>query len=263
MTTRLTAGPWPARPAAWPTPDGAARPVRSPTISPTISLPLLLRLVRQTVRAWIDDDVPGMGAALAYYTLFSLAPLLLIVIAVAGLVFGPDAARGEIFGQLRGLIGDAGAAAVQQLLESVNQPAGSWLAASTGVVVMLVGATTVFAELQSAFDRIWRVPRRSDTGWWGLVRARVLSFGLILGVGFLLLVSLVVSAGVAALQPWWAPWFPAWDGMLLAVNLVSGLLMLTLMFAMIFKVMPRVRIAWADVWVGPWPRRCCSPAGGC
>jgi membrane protein len=215
-----------------------------------VTLPLLLTLGRQTVRAWIDDDVPSMGAALAYYTLFSLAPLLLIVIAVAGLVFGPDAARGEIFGQLHGLIGDAGAAAVQQLLESVSKPAGGLLAASTGLVAMLVGATTVFAELQSAFDRIWRAPRRPDTGWWGLVRARVLSFGLILGVGFLLLVSLVVSAGIAALQAWWAPWFPAWAGGLLAVNMATGLLLLTLMFAMIFKVMPRVRIAWADVWVG-------------
>lgn len=207
-------------------------------------------LARRAVAAWIDDQAPSMGAALAYYTLFSLAPLLLIVIAVAGLVFGPDAARGQIFDELRGFIGAPGAAAVQQLLESVNRPAGGVAATATGVALMLLGATTVFAELQSALDRIWRAPAPPLGGLWGLLRARVLSFGLILGLGFLLIVSLVMSAALSALQAWWASAFGGWELVLQVLNHLSSLALMTVLFAAIYKLMPRVRVAWADVWVG-------------
>jgi membrane protein len=210
----------------------------------------VLPLARRAVASWLDDGAPSMGAALAYYTLFSLAPLLLIVIAVAGLVFGADAARGEIFEQLQSLIGAPGAAAIQQLLESVNRPAGGVLATVFGLLLMLVGATTVLAELQSALDRIWRAPPRPQGGLWRFLRARVLSFGLILGLGFLLVVSLVVSAALSALQKWWSAWFGGWEIALQAINLVSSLGLMTLMFAMIYKIMPRVRVAWSDVWIG-------------
>ena len=218
-----------------------------------IALPWLL--LRRSVSAWIDDDAASLGAALAYYTLFSLAPLLLIVIAVAGLVFGADAARGQIVGQLQGLMGQSGAAVVQGLLESVNHPAGGVLATAVGVLLMLLGATTVFAELQNTLDRIWRAPARPAGGLWTLLRARVLSFGMILGLGFLLIVSLVASAAVAALQAWWAPWLGAaalqLAGLpLAALNGALGFALVTLVFAMIYKVMPRARIEWADVWVG-------------
>lgn len=207
-------------------------------------------LARLAVTAWVDDNAASMGAALAYYTLFSVAPLLLIVISVAGMVFGTDAARGEIFDQLRGLIGAPGAAVVQQLIESVNRPAGGIFATAVGLLLMLVGATTVFAELQAALDRIWRAPPRRQAGLWRLLRARVLSFGLILGLGFLLIVSLVLSAALSALQKWWSGWFGGWEVALEALNLVSSLALMTLMFAMIYKIMPRVRVAWSDVWVG-------------
>lgn len=207
-------------------------------------------LARRTIDAWIDDGAPSMGAALAYYTLFSLAPLVLIVISVAGLVFGTDAARGEIFEQLRGLIGGPGAAVVQQLIESVNRPAGGVLATALGLVLMLVGATTVFAELQGALDRIWRAPPRRPAGLWRFLRARVLSFGLILGLGFLLIVSLLLSAALAAVQKWWSAWFGGWEIALQVINILSGLALMTLMFAMIYKAMPRVKVAWSDVWVG-------------
>jgi membrane protein len=200
--------------------------------------------------AWLDDHAPSMGAALAYYTLFSLAPLLLIAISLAGLLFGPEAARGEIFGQLQGLVGSAGAAAVQQLLESVNRPAGGVASTVLGLVLMLVGATTVFAELQDALDRIWRAPARQTSGLWALLRARVLSLGLILGLVFLLIVSMLFSAAVAALQAWWSAWLAGWDLLLSVLNVLSGFVLVTLLFAMIYKVMPRVRIAWSDVWVG-------------
>ena len=207
-------------------------------------------LLRQAVLAWVDDDAASKGAALAYYTLFSLAPLLLIVISVAGLVFGADAARGEIFGQLQGLLGAPGAAAVQQLLESVQQPAQGWWATALGLALMLLGATSVFAELQNTLDRIWRAPARPAGGFWLLLRARVLSFGMILGLGFLLMVSLLLSAAVSAAQRWWSPALAHWDGWITLLNLGSTFALVTLMFAMIYKVMPRVRIEWSDVWVG-------------
>jgi membrane protein len=209
-----------------------------------------LGMARAAFNAWLDDHAPSMGAALAYYTLFSMAPLLLIAISVAGLVFGADAARGEIFGQLQGLFGSAGAGAVQQLLESVNRPAGGVASTLVGVVLMLVGATTVFAELQDALDRIWQAPARPQGGLWALLRARVLSFGLILGLGFLLIVSMLFSAAVAALQTWWSAWLGGWTLLLGVLNAISGFALMTVLFAMIFKVMPRARIAWSDVWVG-------------
>ena len=218
-------------------------------------------LLRQSVLAWVDDDAASKGAALAYYTLFSLAPLLLIVISVAGLVFGADAARGEIFGQLQGLLGTPGAAAVQQLLESVQQPAKGWWGTALGLALMLLGATSVFAELQNTLDRIWRAPARPAGGLWQLLRARVLSFGLILGLGFLLMVSLLLSAAVSAAQRWWSPALADWDGWVTLLNLGSTFALVTLMFAMIYKVMPRVRIEWSDVWVGALVTACLFTLG--
>ncbi len=198
-------------------------------------------LARQAVNAWTDDYVPSMGAALSYYTLFSIAPLLLIVIAIAGMAFGDQAARGEIFAQLDGLIGAEGAAAVEKLLEHADRNDGQGLiAAVTGVLVLLLGATTVFGELQNALDRIWRAPQVKQSGWWKLLRSRLLSFGMILGIAFLLMVSLVTSAVVSALGKLWGS----------AFDVVLSFGISTLLFAMIYKFIPRVRIGWRDVWVG-------------
>ena len=210
----------------------------------------LWQLLREAVTSWSDDYAPSMGAALAYYTMFSVAPLLLIVVSVAGLVFGEDAARGEVFGQLEHLMGAQGAAAVQSLLQSANKPAESTLATVIGVVVLLIGATTVFAELQTSLDRIWRAPARGATGLFALLRVRLLSFGMILGLGFLLMVSLVVSAGLAAFERWWSPAFGGWVLLAQVLNFVFSLMFITLVFAMIYKFMPRVRVDWRDVWVG-------------
>ena len=193
----------------------------------------------------------SMCAALAYYTMFSIAPLLLIVISIAGLVFGEDAARGEIFGQLQELLGAPGAMAVQGLLQSVRQPTESVPATIFGVAVLLVGATSVFGELQDALDRIWRAPVRDRTsGLWSLLRARLLSFGMILGIGFLLMVSLVASAAISAIRKWWRPVFSDWTGIASVVELASSFALITIVFAMIYKTMPRVSIAWKDVWIG-------------
>lgn len=208
-------------------------------------------LMRETAEAWSDDHVPSMGAALAYYTMFSAAPLLLIVVSVAGLVFGQEAARGEIFAQLQGLMGEQGAAAVQGLLQSVNQPRDGALGTLIGMGVLFVGATTVFAELQDALDRIWRAPLRSrSSSVWKLLRARLLSFGMILGIGFLMMVSLVLSAAFAALGHWWAPVFGEWELLAQAINFALSFGLSTVIFAMIYKTMPRAVVAWHDVWIG-------------
>jgi membrane protein len=208
-------------------------------------------LARQVVDAWINDYGPSMGAALAYYTMFSLAPLLLIVIAVAGLLFGEEAARGEIASQLAALMGDAGASAVQALLISVRRPDEGVPATLLGVGLLLVGATTVFGELQDALDRIWNVPARvRASGWIALLRARLLSFGIILAIGFLLMVSLVFSAALATLGRWWSPVFGAWVALAEVVNAVGSFALVAAMFALIYKVMPRVRVQWRDVWIG-------------
>ncbi len=208
------------------------------------------RLVRSAVSAWVDDYAASMGAALAFYTLFSIAPLLLIVISVAGLVFGQDAARGEIFAQLSGMLGDDSAKAVESMLQGLNRPEAGIISTIVGVALLVVGATTVFAELQDAMDRIWRAPTRPKGGLWALIRARLLSLGMVMGIGFLLMVSLVLSAGLSALGKWWGPWLGEQAFLAQAINLVISFALVTAMFAMIYKVIPRVKIAWRDVWVG-------------
>ena len=208
-------------------------------------------LVKTTFSSWLDDYAPSMGAALAYYTMFSIAPLLLIVISTAGLIFGEEAVRGEIFGQLRGLMGDEGARAVQSLLESVSSPEEGKAGTIIGTVLLLIGATTVLSELQDAFDRIWHVPPKDkEGGVWGVLRSRLLSFGMILGIGFLMMVSLVFSAALAALGKWWGPFFSDLEIIVGAINFVFSFALATTVFAMLYKFMPRVTIHWRDVWAG-------------
>lgn len=209
------------------------------------------RLIKQVATSWLDDYVPSMGAALAYYTMFSLAPLLLIVVSVAGLVFGEDAARGEIQAQLQGLMGVSSAGAVQSLLVSVREPAEGLTATAVGLVLLFVGATTVFAELQNALDRIWRVPGRlRNSGWLSLVRARLMAFGMVLALGFLLIVSLVSSAMLAALSRRLDPVFGGWQTVVEAGNALGGFLLVAFMFGLIYKIMPRQRVLTTDVWLG-------------
>jgi len=200
------------------------------------------RLAQSAVRAWADDYAPSMGAALSYYALFSIAPLLLIVIGIAGYFFGEEAARGEIYAELATLIGPEGAHAVQGLVAAARKPQSGVLAMVLGTALLIGGASSVFGELQNALDRIWRAPAREKAkGWWTLLRTRVLSFGMILGIAFLLMVSLVLSAAISALGRWWG---------LHVIDVLVSFALTTLLFAMIYKIMPRVRIAWRDVWVG-------------
>ncbi|PTQ83050.1 membrane protein [Nitrosospira multiformis] len=208
-------------------------------------------LVKASFSSWLDDYAPSMGAALAYYTMFSIAPLLLIVISTAGLVFGEEAVRGEIFGQLRDLMGDQGAAAVEGLLASVSKPEEGAAGAVVGTVLLLIGATTVFGELQNAFDRIWRVPGKDKNGGIGeLIRTRLLSFGIILGIGFLMMVSLVFNAAVSALGKWWGGFFSELEILVTTLNFIFSFVFTTAVFAMLYKFMPQVKIQWKDVWLG-------------
>lgn len=216
---------------------------------------MMLRDIASLLRAagenWVKDYAQSMGAALAFYTMFSIAPLLLIVISVAGLVFGEEAARGEIYHQLEDMLGSTGASAVQTLLEQVWLSPENVLATIFGVVLLFVGATSVFAELQDALDRIWRVPQRApSSGLWSLLRARLLSFGMILGFAFLLIVSLAMSTALAAVGRWWDPQAVGWLTIANAIEVTLSIVFVTCIFAMIYKVMPRAGVAWRDVWVG-------------
>jgi membrane protein len=200
------------------------------------------RLAMRAVRAWTNDYAPSMGAALAYYALFSLAPLLLIAIGIAGFFFGEQAARGEIFDQVATLIGPQGAQAVEALVTAARRPQSGVLAMIVGAALLAAGASSVFGELQNALDRIWRAPAQARAGgWWQLIRRRLLPYALVIGVAFLLIVSLVLSAIVSALA----------DGVALhLVDVLASFALITVLFAVIYKVVPRVRIAWRDVWAG-------------
>ncbi|HWL29650.1 MAG TPA: YihY/virulence factor BrkB family protein [Burkholderiaceae bacterium] len=209
------------------------------------------RLAKDSVIAWQDDYASSMGAAIAFYTVFSIAPLLILVIAIAGFVWGEDAVRGEIIRQLGGLVGPEGASSVQSMIRSADKPAQGITATIISVLFLIIGATSVFAELQSALDRIWRVPSLQKTaGLWNALRARLLSFGLVLGLAFLLLVSLIVSAALAVVGQWSSGLFPGWEAVMQVLNTIVSLGISTVLFAMIYKFMPQVKITWRDVWVG-------------
>lgn len=208
-------------------------------------------LLVQTFNRWTADKAPRMAAALAYYSTFSIAPLLIIVIAIAGLVFGRDAARGEIVAQFAGTIGPTAAEALEKMVDNASNVSDGFFAVVVGSVLLLVGATGVFVELQDSLNSIWHVPPRSGGGIWEWFRERFLSFALILGTGFLLIVSLVMSAAVAAIGKFVTPTaLPGgallWEG----INLCMSLFIFTLLFAMIFKLLPDVPVAWRDVWIG-------------
>jgi membrane protein len=205
----------------------------------------------KAVKAWFDHNASSLGAALAYYTLFSIAPILIIATAIAGYLFGADTAQAEVLGQLESLIGAAGASAVRDLLMSAHYSDKRGLAAAAGLITLVIGATSVFSELQNALERIWQTPAPTQAvGWWRFMRGRVLSVGMVLGVGFLLLVSLVASAVLAAFGGWLGAYLPQLKILLPVLDLVLSVGLAVLLFAMIYKYVPRESIPWSDVWIG-------------
>jgi membrane protein len=219
--------------------------------TPRISFADLRLLADKSVNAWVDDYAPSMGAAIAYYTLFSVAPLIIFMIAVAGMVYGQAAAEGAIVAQLQDRIGPDAAAVVQELIKSVSRPRTGAIAGVISLSTLFLGATTVFGEIQSALNRIWRVPDPSRrSGLFKLVRGRLLSFGMVLFLGLLLLVSLAFGTFLSSVGEWSNRWFTGWHTVLQFANFIVSFTINACIFAMIYKFMPRARIAWRDVGIG-------------
>jgi membrane protein len=200
-------------------------------------------------KGWLADNAPSMGAALAFYSAFSLAPLLIIASAVAGVVFGATQARSAVVEQFRELIGPIGAESVERLLNATANLGTGLLATLVGIVLLLIGASSVVVELQNDLNRIWRAPKRDRSGYTTMIRTRLIAFGLILGFGFLLLVSLVVSVGLAALVQH-SRMFAQQGLVLHALNMVLSIGAYTVLFAMLFKFLPNASLSWRDVWRG-------------
>jgi membrane protein len=207
-------------------------------------------VLKQTVKDWADDKAPRLGAALAYYTVFSIAPLFVIVIAIAGIWFGKQAAQDQIFQQIAGLIGDKGAEAVSGMLKAADKPKEGMIASVLAVVTLLFGATGVFIQLQDALNTIWEVKPKPGRGIMGFIRQRLLSLAMVFGIGFLLLVSLVLSAGLAAAGKWFSGALPGGEEVWHALNFTISFLVISGVFTLMFKYLPDVKVAWKDVWLG-------------
>jgi membrane protein len=210
----------------------------------------LAALLRRAGEAWIADNAPRLGAALAFYTLFSLAPVLIVTVSLAGVVFGDKAAQGEIVRQFQGLIGTQGAIAIETIIQSTNRPALGVFATTFGVLAIFIGASGAFNELQDALDMIWKVDNRTKSFWTVTIKQRLLSLGLVLATGFLLLTSLVVTAFLSATEAYISNLLPKLLVLLESINLVFSFCIITLLFALIFKFIPDTAIPFRDVWMG-------------
>jgi membrane protein len=210
----------------------------------------ILSLLKETMVACLEHNVPRLGAALAYYTLFAIAPLFVIVLAVAAFAFGEQATRRELLGQISGLVGKEGGEAIQAVIAAAHKPKAGVLATGVAITMLLIGATGVFIELQDALNIIWNVSRKQRNGFRRFIKDRVLSFTIVLGIGFLLLVSLVISAVLATLGGFLKDTVPGGTIIWEVINFFISLGVITVLFAMIFKMLPNVSITWRDVSVG-------------
>ncbi len=207
-------------------------------------------LFKQTFKEFSEDKAPRLGAALAYYTIFSVAPLLLIAIAIAGFVFGEEAARDEIAKQLSGVMGPATAKIIDQMVQAAAKPKAGTIATIIGIVTLFFGASGVFMQLNDALDTIWNVQRKKASGIMGFLKERFLSVAMVLGIGFLLLVTLVFDAAISAMGNYLDRRFPGGEALLQALQLVVSFGLVTVLFAAIFRFLPDIRPAWRDVWFG-------------
>ena len=208
-------------------------------------------LIKGSVLQWIEDEPFSLAAALSYYTLFSVAPLLVIAIAVAGFVFGREAAQNQVVAALQGVIGQESAQAVQDVVENASkQPQTGIVSTVAGVVALIFGAGGVVGQLQTSLNMLWGVTPKPGQGVWGVIRQRFLSFAMVLGIGFLLLVSLLVSAFVTGLTTWMGGLLGGAEFIAHALDLLVSFVFITALFAMIYKFLPDVHIQWRDVWIG-------------
>ena len=210
----------------------------------------ILKLLKQSAIRWTDDNASSKGAALAYYTTFSIAPLLIIAIAIAGLIFGQEAARGGLFRELNTLFGAEASTAIEAMLKNAYEPDEAIFSVIVSTLTLLIGATTVFVELQSSLDTIWKAEPRPGSGIVNFIKTRLISIGMILAIGFLLIVSLMMSVFIAALANVWSGWLSNVEWLLQIINFAVWFGVITLLFAMIYKYLPNVKIAWEDVWIG-------------
>ena len=209
----------------------------------------LAALLRRAGEAWIADNAPRLGAALAFYTLFSLAPVLIVTVSLARVVFGDKAAQGEIVRQFQALIGTQGAMAIETIIQSTNRPALGVFATTFGVLAIFIGASGAFNELQDALDMIWKVDHRTKSFGTVTIKQRLLSLGLVLATGFLLLTSLVVTAFLSATEKYISNLLPKSLVLFESINLVFSFCIITLLFALIFKFIPDTAIPFRDVWI--------------
>ena len=207
-------------------------------------------LLGEALYEWYEDRAPRLGAALAYYTVFALAPGLIVIIAVTALVLGKAAAQGQIFEEVRDLVGIAGAQAIRAAIESAGSAGSSLYATGLGVITLVFGLWGVFGELQDALNTIWGVTTRPGRGVLGIIKARFWSFTVVVGVGFLLLVSLAASAWLAAFGRFFAGLLPLPAAVMQTANALVSFVVIGLMFAVIYRLLPDVRLAWRNVWVG-------------
>lgn len=207
-------------------------------------------MVKETASDWVDDGASRLAAALAYYSLLSLAPLLVITIAIAGFFFGYDAARGKVAGELGAVVGGQAAVGIQSVVASAHSPVTGVISTSVGIVTLFIGASGVFGELQASLNTIWEVKPKPGRGVWGEVKDRFLSFTMVLGVAFLLLVSLILNAILSAIGARFSEALPGGELVWQAFNFVFSLSVITGLFALIFKFVPDAEIRWRDVWLG-------------
>ncbi|HVQ76627.1 MAG TPA: YihY/virulence factor BrkB family protein, partial [Candidatus Binatia bacterium] len=216
-----------------------------------MKLLMIWSLIRRTIDEFLEESPFQLAAALSYYTVLSLSPLVLVVVGVAGLVWSEDAVRAQLLHQIEQLAGPAGAETVSTVLARGIDPGRDRISVAIGIATLLIGATTVFAQLQAALNQIWNVRAApSNRVLWSLMRTRLLSLALVLALGFLLLVSLVVSAVLAGLHHYLSAALPAGGAVWQVVNVVVSLAVVAILVGMIFKALPDVRIAWSDVWFG-------------
>lgn len=216
--------------------------------SVNMSISELGKLLSDTAKDWWEDKAARLGAALAFYTIFSLAPLLIIILGIAGFLFGGDPAQSQLVEQIQGLVGAEGGKAVESMLQSAGKPESGIIAVIIGVIMLLFGAAGVFGQLQDALNTIWKVEPKPGRGLWGIIQDRFLSLTMVLGVSFLLLVSLSISAFLAGMVQLLGNWQVGWIGHLL--NETLSLVVITVLFAMMFKFLPDAKVEWNSVWPG-------------
>ncbi len=210
----------------------------------------LWAIIKETGSEWSDDNASRLAASLAFYTLLSIAPLVVLAVFVAGLAYGEEAARGQIAGELANIVGPQAAVGIQSIVENARAPKAGIIGSALGLLVLIFGASNVFSELRSALNEIWDVEPGASHGFRDMVRQRLLSFSIVMAVAFLLLVSTVLSAALSALGHLGQNLMPGGELLWQAINFGVSLAIISGLFALMFKYLPEVKIAWRDVWVG-------------